>query len=204
MKGFHILESDRALAKRTSRQDAHAFDALMQRYFEQVKAHLRRLVRNDAAADDLAQEVFLRLWQRAGQWNETGSFRGWLMRMATNLALNHLRSVRRKREQPLVSPAYSDEEDDENIVPGWLIDTSSLGPAELVDLAEQHELARRLLNALPDGKRQVLEMVHEQEMDLMEVAQALGIPLGTVKSRLHYAFRQLGRQWRDLEDQQED
>ena len=126
------------------------------------------------------------------------------MRMATNLALNHLRSVRRKREQPLVSPAYSDEEDDENIVPGWLIDTSSLGPAELVDLAEQHELARRLLNALPDGKRQVLEMVHEQEMDLMEVAQALGIPLGTVKSRLHYAFRQLGRQWRDLEDQQED
>lgn len=198
------MESDRALVERICRRDSQAFDVLMQRYGAQVKAHLLRMVRDGAAADDLTQELSLRLWQRAWQWNGTGPVRGWLMRMATNLALNHLRSVRRKREQPLVPVDDSAEEDEQDLVPGWMIDNSTLGPAEVVELAEQKELLRGLMDALPEGKRQVLQMVHEHDMDLTEVAVALGIPVGTVKSRLHYTFRWLGQQWPGAQDEQED
>ena len=191
------MDSDRALVNRIRRRDPHAFDVLMQRYAEQVKAHLRRIVRDEAAADDLAQEVFLRLWQRAGQWNGQGSFGGWLLRIATNLALNHLRSVRRRRryERPLVIDNGPAAEDEETLVPGWMIDRSALGPEQTVDLAEQKELLRDLVDALPEEKRQVLQMVHDQEMELLEVAKALGVPLGTVKSRLHYTVKWLDRQW---------
>jgi len=201
--GFDILESDRILVERISRRDSQAFDVLMQRYSRQVKVHLLRIVRDEAAADDLAQDVALRVWERASQWNGQGPFRAWLMRVATNLALNHLRSIRRKRERPLALPERSAEEDDENLVPGWMIDTSSLGPAEVVDLAEQKELLRDLLKTLPEEKRQVLQMVHEEGMDLTEVAEAMGVPVGTVKSRLHYTFRWLGRQWLDMHGRQE-
>ena len=58
-----------------------------------------------------------------------------------------------------------------------------------------------LLSTLPEEKRQVLQMVHEQGMDLTEVAEAMGVPVGTVKSRLHYTFRWLGRQWLDMHGQ---
>ena len=95
-------------------------------------------------------------------------------------------------------------EDEENLVPGWMIDRSTLGPDQVVDLAEQKELLRDLVDTLPEGKRQVLQMVHEQEMELLEVAEALGVPLGTVKSRLHYTFRWLGRNWPGVQNEQED
>ena len=189
------MDSDRALVNRIRRRDPHAFDVLMQRYAEQVKAHLRRIVRDEAAADDLAQEVSLRVWERASQWDGRGPFKAWLMRVATNLALNHLRSTRRKREQPLVFEDRSNEEDEEGLAPGWMIDRSALGPEQTVDLAEQKELLRDLVDALPEEKRQVLQMVHDQEMELLEVAKALGVPLGTVKSRLHYTVKWLDRQW---------
>ena len=64
------------------------------------------LVRDEPAAEDLLQETFLRVWTRAGQWNGQGTFKGWLFRIATNLALNHLRTRRRRPEQPLELPEY--------------------------------------------------------------------------------------------------
>ena len=198
------MESDKALVERISRRDPQAFDVLMRRYVGQVRVHLLRIVRDEAAADDLAQDVSLRVWERASQWDGRGSFKAWLMRVATNLALNHLRSKRRKREQPLVLEDRSNEEDEESLAPGWMIDNSTLGPAEVVELAEQKELLRGLVDALPEGKRQVLQMVHEHDMDLTEVAETLGIPVGTVKSRLHYTFRWLGRNWPDVQNEQED
>ena len=77
-----------------------AFDMLFGRHSSFVAARLGRMVRHGGAADDLLQEVFLRLWTRAEQWDGRGSLRAWLGRIATNLALNHLRSVRRRRLRP--------------------------------------------------------------------------------------------------------
>ena len=197
-----MTPDDRALVERVAAGDAEAFEALFARYADAVRRHVGRMVRYGGAADDLAQEAFLRVWTRAEQWDGRGSFRGWLFRIATNLALNHLRSVRRRRQQSLELPAPEplSDEDDEPLAPAWMIDASALGPDAIVEAAEQRDLYRRLVDRLPDDKREVFRMAHEAEMPLREIAESLGIPEGTVKSRLHHARRRLADEWRGLGD----
>ncbi len=196
--------SDESLVERVLERDAHAFETLFHRYSEMVCHHLTRIVRDRASADDLVQEVFLRVWDRAEQWNGQGPFRAWLFRIATHQAFNHLRSVQRRREQPLEMPRPPAEEEDEGFVPAYLIDASALGPDAALEEAEQRRLLRRFIDELPEEKREVLRMVHDAEMEVREVAERLGIPEGTVKSRLHHARRRLAREWKDLENEQED
>ena len=198
------LKSDRQLVERICRQDSQAFDELMRRHEPLVRRHLLRIVRDPAAADDLAQDVFLRLWQKAGQWRGKGAFRAWLMRIATNLALNHLRALRRRPHRPLQPAPGPGDEDQENTLPAWMVDPSAVEPDEAMEQAERRDLFRRMIEDLPDEKRQVLQMVHEEDMDLADVARALGVPLGTVKSRLHYTIKRLGSQWRQVQDQWEN
>lgn len=194
-----MIPVDADLVERIQERDAQAFEMLMARYQEALRRHLGRVVRDDSTADDLTQEAFLRVWTRAEQWNGRGPFKAWLFRIATNLALNHLRSVQRRKQQPLdvVLTAY-DEEDDSRI-PNWMVDLSSLGPDEALEHAERYEQLQRVIGALSDEKREVFRMVREDEMDIREVAEMLGIPEGTVKSRLHYATKHVASQWRDLE-----
>jgi RNA polymerase sigma factor (sigma-70 family) len=109
--------------------------------------------------------------------------------------------LRRRPQQPLVLPPDPSEADEEPAIPGWMVDTMSLGPGEALELAERRDLLRRLLARLPEEKREVLRLIHDAEMEISEVAQTLGIPPGTVKSRLHYATQRLAREWRDAEDE---
>jgi len=173
--------------------DAEAFEALMRFHGPGVKARVMRLVRDEVTADDVVQEVFLRLWTKADQWEGRGPLAGWLALIGVNLALNHLRTVRRRRETPL--------EPLEDQVPGWLVDTASPGPAEIAEDGERRELLRAVLERLPDKDQEVIRMVHEGEMDIADVAEALGIPDGTVKSRLHYARLRLAKGWKDLTEE---
>ena len=78
-----------------------------------------------------------------------------------------------------------------------MIDTATLGPDALLEQAERREELRLLIQELPEEKREVLRMVHDSEMDIREVAEALGIPEGTVKSRLHYAAKRLAKSWKN-------
>lgn len=188
------MESDRELMGRVLRRDTAAFEALFARYQGRLHRHLTGMVRDSHAADDLTQEALLRVWTRAEQWTGSGSFRGWLFRIATNLALNHLRTVRRQREQAIAEPPWLAEDDEVN-APAWLVDAAALGPDAVCELVEQEERIRRLVEALPASKREVLYLVREQELELREVAARLGIPEGTVKSRLHYATKRLAREW---------
>jgi RNA polymerase sigma-70 factor (ECF subfamily) len=194
------LTSDAELIRRIVGKDAGAFDTLLHRHEGRIQAHLRRLIRDEEAVDDLTQETFLRLWERASQWREQGAVGGWLTRIATNLALNHIRSLRRRRQRPL-HPVPDLDEDEETLIPGWMVDASALGPHEIVEAAEERHILRSLMDRLPEGKREILRMVHQQEMSLTEAARALGIPVGTAKSRLHYALRQLGREWTDIQSE---
>ena len=195
------LMSDQDLVERIRERDAQAFEMLFERYGDMIRRHLARTVRDDAAAQDLVQEVFMRVWTRAEQWSGRGSFKAWLYRIATNLALNHLRSVRRKRERPLdVFDEWSDDEGGLNPAPAWLIDTSALGPDAALEQAERRARFRQLVEKLPHEKREAFRLVHEMEMSMRDAADELGVPEGTVKSRLYYAKRRLAHQWQDMEN----
>jgi len=190
--------SDRELLARIREHEAVAFDCFYARHQGMVARHLARIVREAAAVEDLLQETFLRVWLHAEQWDERGSVSGWLARIATNLALNQLRTVKRRRELPLETPSLGDDE--ESFVPGWCIDAAALGPEALCELADRRETLQRLIADLPEEKREVIRLVHEVEMDLQSVADTLGIPTGTVKSRLHHARKQLAREWQLWEE----
>ena len=181
-----------------AKRDAHAFEILFERYADALQRHALHIVHDEAAAHDVVQETFLRVWQRAAQWDGSGTFKAWLYRITTNLALNNLRTVQRRRETPLTLPP-DDDDDEDSFVPAWMVDAASLGPEAAVEQAETHARYRQLVNRLPDDKRQVVQMVLEMEMSLRDTADALEIPEGTVKSRLYYARRQLARDWRELD-----
>lgn len=163
-----------------------------------------RIVRSEPAAEDLLQEVFLRVWTRADQWTGEGTVRAWLLAIATNLALNHLRSARRRRHRPLEVASASAGEEDEDFVPGWMLDASALGPVAAAELAEQEQVFRRLISELPEDKREVMQMVYEEQLDIRQIAEQLGIPAGTVKSRLFYGRRMLRQSWQDIEPEWEE
>jgi len=191
--------SDQELMAQVRAGDAAAFAVLCDRYSPTLRRHLLGMLRDADAADDQLQETLLRVWTHAGQWDGRGTPRAWLFRVATNLALNYVRTVRRRRQQPLELPPDPDESDQESEIPSWMIDSVSLGPDAALELAERHALLRRLVADLPDEKREVLRLIHDDELEIGEVARTLGIPPGTVKSRLHYATQRLARAWREAE-----
>ncbi len=193
--------TDSELVGRIVDRDSEAFSQLMERYRRLVSLHLMRIVPDSAAVDDLAQDVFLRVWQRAWQWDGRGAFKSWLMRIATNLALNYLRSSKRRKHRSLdVSRPGADDGDQTG---SWLADESMPSPEALAIQAEQQELVREMLDTLPAHRQELVRLVHEQQMKLADVADTLGIPLGTVKSRLHHTCKQLGRMWQQLYEEKE-
>lgn len=184
--------------------DQSAFALLFDRHRAPVRQHLLGILRDAAAADDLTQEVFLRLWDRAGQWKAEAAFRSWLLRIATNLALNHLRTVKRRREQPIEAPHIQEDDEEESPVPAWMIDDTALRPDEALDQAERRRLLDRSVERLSEEKREVFRRVHDDHMEAREVAAELGIPEGTVKSRMHHARKEIARSWQELGIEWED
>ena len=83
------------------------------------------------------------------------------------------------------------------MTPSWMIDASALGPDAIALLAEERALCRSLVDRLPEDKREVFRLAHEAELPVREIAEQLGVPEGTVKSRLHYARKLLAHDWRN-------
>ena len=189
---------DDKLMERIQGRDEDAFDELVNRYQEPLRRHLQQTVRDEDAAGDLLQEVFLRAWTRCGQWDGRGGVKAWLFRIATNLALNHLRSVRRRRETPLEPPPAFHDDGREAQTPAWMIDTDAETPDQIVIRSERARRLARIADELSDEKREVWSLVYDHDMDMAGAAKHLGIPTGTVKSRLHHARQQLAREWNEI------
>jgi RNA polymerase sigma-70 factor, ECF subfamily len=192
------MRSDRELIESLSSAALadEAFEVLYERHQAALRWHVLRMVRNAAEAQDLVQETFLRVWQRSDQWDGRGAFRSWLLRIGTNVTLNHLRARKRRPQEPLerLLPTH-DAEGDDAYVPAWLVDSAALGPHAALEYNELRRTVQGLIQELPDERRGVFQRIHEAGMSVREVAQDLGIPEGTVKSRLHYARRHLATRW---------
>ncbi|HSL28549.1 MAG TPA: sigma-70 family RNA polymerase sigma factor [Anaerolineales bacterium] len=144
------------------------------------------LLGDPALAEDAAQEGFVKAFQNMNSFRGT-SFRGWLLKIVTNTAYDVLRRSQRHPMQPLLPV---DEEGEENDSPAWMADPA----AGVQDIVEQRELSQqiyRVLDELPEAFRSVLTLIDIQDMDYTEAAQILGVPLGTVKSRLARARLQM-------------
>ena len=164
--------------------DDAAFARIVEHYQRAVFALAWRMTHDAAAAEDFAQEVFLRLWRKLHKFDLSKPLRPWLMRLARNTCINLLK----KKQLPTVPIHRGEDEGD------W---REPADEAPLADeVAEQAEMLERLEEAiaeLPEDYRVVVTLRHVEGMSYAEVAETLECPLGTVKVRLFRARERLGR-----------
>ncbi|HKY83863.1 MAG TPA: sigma-70 family RNA polymerase sigma factor [Anaerolineales bacterium] len=169
--------SDRQLVVRTRSGEANAFGDLVRRYQTSVYNVCYRLLGDPQEAEDLAQEAFLRAYRRLGSYDDQRPFGPWMRRVAANLCLNALQA----RKATL---SFQEEFDE---VPGDV----SESPEPSGERTEEVERVRRALLRLPAHYRAVIELRHYQEMSYDEIAGALGIGPGDVRTRLFRARRMM-------------
>lgn len=183
---------EQKLIAEASRGDLNAFNELVMAYQDIAHAHARNLLGDPNWAEDAVQESFIKVFQKLGSFRG-GSFRAWMLRIVTNTSFDLYRQAGRHPEQPL-HPV--NEEGNEFESPAWLTDPSA-SVEETVQQNEEHARLYQLLDELPVDFRSVITLVDIHELDYAETANALGIPLGTVKSRLARARIQLREKLQD-------
>jgi len=159
--------------------DAAGFEAFVREYQDMVFATAVRLLGREAEAEDVAQTVFLRAFERFAQIGGSPSAAGWLKTVTTNLCLNHLSRYRARwqffseMERPGEGPALSSK-----------LALMATAPAEL-ERAELQERLERALRRLPDHQRVPLVLFHFEEMSYQAIAEALRVSMAKVKTDIH-------------------
>jgi len=176
-----------ALIKAAQNDDLDAFNRLILSYQEMVFNVACRILVNPDAAEDAVQESFISAYNNLRSFRG-GSFKAWLLRVVTNKCYDELRRQKRHPETAL-NPIIDDGED-EIESPTWLMDNAP-SPEERSEQTLLHQAIEECISRLPDDFRIVAVMVDVQDFEYQEVADAIGKPLGTVKSRLARARRKL-------------
>lgn len=172
--------------------DASAFESLVRRYESELFSYLRRYLGNAEMAEDVFQATFLQIHLKKEQFEDGRRFRPWLYTIATNQAIDAQR--RNKRHRMVSLDHRTGGEDDV----GSLVEMLSGGDRtadERMEEEEAREWVRAAVGNLPDTLRSALLLVYHQGMKYREAADVLGIPVGTVKSRLHAALLKLNEIW---------
>lgn len=178
--------NDERLMERVKSGDAQAFDALWQRHGKALFNFIYRFVGNRQEAEDLTQETFVRVLQSAPSFNSHQRFTTWAYHIATNLCID---AHRKAQYRQAVSLDECLGEDDQT-----LGDTVPDPQANTEEMAQKRSLRRdirRAIRALPPEQRLVVVLNQYQGMTYQEIAEVLGCPIGTVKSRMHHALKAL-------------
>ena len=168
--------SDEALIGRIAAGDKLAMHLLFARHHVRVYRFILRLVRDESVAEDLISEVFLDVWRQAGRFEGRSAVATWLLAIARHKALS---ALRRRPTQPLdeqTAAAIEDPGDD---------------PEVAVQKKDKSEILRECLQALSAEHREVIDLVYYHERSVEEVASIVGIPEGTVKTRMFHARKRL-------------
>jgi RNA polymerase sigma-70 factor, ECF subfamily len=186
--------SDADIMLRVKAGDQPAFDYLVQKYRRPLVSFMYRMARNAAAAEDLAQEVFLRVYRSRASYEASAKFTTWLYRIATNLAVNHARDTRHERPEVTVS---LDEPDEDSGTTLELPDASLT--AEQVMVRRERMLAiRSKVEALPEQQRLAVIMHKYQQMDYKQIADVLKKSESATKSLLFRAYETLRDQLKEF------
>ncbi|MCX8138525.1 MAG: sigma-70 family RNA polymerase sigma factor [Gemmataceae bacterium] len=183
--------SDEELLLRLQRGEPAALDLLVRRYERELFGYLCRYLNDDELAEDVFQNTFLQVFLKIEQYEAGRAARPWLYAIATHQAIDALRRLQRRRDRAGLWEERTG--DDESAVCGWdLVAAEEIdGPLDLLERAEQRTLVRQAVANLPPLLRSVVLLVYFQGLKYHEAAEVLGIPIGTVKSRLHAALKKL-------------
>ena len=185
--------SDEELLASSLKGRSGDFKLLLERYEGELFNFLYRCTGDRQVSEDLFQETFLQVYSKMDTFRPEGRFRPWVYTIAANLARDAMRKARRRRALSLEGEIRTGEE----ARLAEFIDSNEPMPDELIDKQESINLARRLLDELPETLREVVTLYFFNDMKYTEISEVLGLPLGTVKSRLFRAVRQMASELKD-------
>ncbi|MBN1844396.1 MAG: sigma-70 family RNA polymerase sigma factor [Sedimentisphaerales bacterium] len=169
--------------------DQQAYTRLVHRYEKEIYNFLLRFLGSSALAEDVFQETFLQIYLSADSFQSGRSFRPWLYTIAANKARDALRSRARR---PTVQLTTGDDQAEL----GRLWDTLNAEvttPEQIYSQKQLQQLVRKVADQLPDHLREILILSYFDQLSYKELSEVLGIPLGTVKSRLHSAVKNFAK-----------
>jgi RNA polymerase sigma-70 factor (ECF subfamily) len=192
----HPQPSDEQLLAAYRSGDRASFDALVKRYDRELFHFLVRFMGNRAAADDAFQETFLQVYQSADTFDPTRHFRPWLFTIAANKARDLLRSQSRRNATPLQANVNPNDEDGSQFVD--LLKSTAELPSQPLEQSEMRDLVHRTIDGMPEHLREIVLLSYFHQFPYKTISDILGIPLGTVKSRLHAAVAFFAHRWSAL------
>jgi RNA polymerase sigma-70 factor (ECF subfamily) len=179
--------SDAAIMLRVAAGDEGGFNYLVQKYHRAMIHFLFRMVRNQAIAEELAQEVFLRVYRSRESYRAEAKFTTWLYRIATNLAVNHARDTKHERSAQTL---YLDQPDEESGTTPDLADDEPSAEQNLLRNERMTAIKTHVM-ALPERQRMAVLMHKYQGMDYREIGDVLKLSESATKSLLFRAYQTL-------------
>jgi RNA polymerase sigma-70 factor (ECF subfamily) len=186
--------TDADVMLRVKAGDESAFQYLVEKYRRPMVNYMYRTAHNAAAAEDLTQEVFLRVYRSRESYQATAKFTTWLYRIATNLAVNHARDTRHERPEQMVSL----DEPDESTGLSMDVPDSSLTVEEKILRRERMAAIRQRVQALPERQRMAVIMHKYQHMDYRQIGEVLKLSESATKSLLFRAYETLRGQLKEF------
>ena len=177
-----------ALIQRCLKGDQLAWDAIVKQYWRKVFNVAYKFVGKHDEAEDLTQDIFLKIFKSLGTFDRRANFQTWLISISRNLCIDHYRSVRKERE------TIDRDVDANDLAP----QSHDPGPVAALEQRDRVALLREAMAALPDTLRTAVLMRDIQELSYQEIADQLRLPEGTVKSRINRGRTELARQIRRL------
>jgi len=181
-------EAIETLIERCLQGDQTAWDAVVRAYRRKVFNVAYKFVGGHEEAEDLTQEIFLKIFKSLGTFDRRANFQTWLISVSRNLCIDHYRSVRKERA------TIDRSVDASELAPA----SRDPGPMAALEQRDRLTLLRDALAALPDPLRKAVLMRDIHELSYQEIADRLGLPEGTVKSRINRGRAGLARQIRKL------
>jgi RNA polymerase sigma-70 factor (ECF subfamily) len=178
------LDCDAELMLRVKEGDGASFGVLLDKHRAPVVHFLYRMIQNHAVAEELAQEVFLRVYRSRATYEPTAKFTTWLFRIATHLALNSLRDGKNERLQERL-------DDDSNDMPARQISDRAPSVEQYMVYQARLDEVRRAVSTLPDKQRAAVLMHKYEEMEYSQIAKVLNCSESAVKSLLFRAYETL-------------
>src|SRR5688572_3418181 len=192
--GVSADRSDEQLLSDYRHDDKNAFAELVSRYQRELYHFLVRFLGNRAAAEDVFQETFLQVHQSAEQFDPQRRFRPWLFTIAANKARDLIRSQARRPTNPLQASINSGDDESGEFID--LMQAAEELPSSGLESEELQEQVRNTVGGMPEHLREILLLSYFHQFPYKQIGEILGIPLGTVKSRLHAAVAHFADRWR--------
>jgi RNA polymerase sigma-70 factor (ECF subfamily) len=179
--------TDAEVMLRVKAGDDSAFDYLVQKYRRPIINFMYRMAHNSASAEDLAQEVFLRVYRSRASYEASAKFTTWLYRIATNLGMNYVRDTRHERPENTMNLDESDEDT------GQTPDLADKTPTVEENIMQRERLKaiRQKVEALPERQKMAVLMHKYQQMDYRQIAEVLKLSESATKSLLFRAYETL-------------